>query len=133
MGTCTHTYSTDSAKSFNCFVTSSHCFCLCFFFFLFFQAPSSALPLTHIYVYCSASVRHMRLLFRVSLLYPAVNPLPSETLPFPFPDILTHMHTPTPANAHNIQQRSHTHTHTPCRPEPLFQTSYTFKHGCFRV
>ena len=43
----------------------------------------------------------------VSLLYPAVNPLPSETLPFPLLDILTHAHT------HSCIQNTHPHTHTP--------------------
>lgn len=55
----------------------------------------------------------MKRLFRVSLLYPAVNPLPSETLPFPFPDILTDRHAQTNANAQSIDNNcEHTPTHT---------------------
>lgn len=93
----------DSDKSLSSSVTSSLCFCL----FLLFLWASIICSLSHIHVYCSHAVRRTQRLFRVSLWYPAVNPLPSETLPFPFPDILT-------TYAHTMEHKTCTkdHTHT---------------------
>lgn len=112
-------------------------FCISVFLFLLFVGLHQllrSLSLSYIHVYCIAPVRRMKRLFRGSLLYPAVNPLPSETLPFPFPDTLTDMHTQTPASAQKTHNNhEHIHLHTPCRPELLIQTSYTSKHECVCV
>lgn len=97
--------------SLNSSVTSSHCFYLPLSFSSFCQPPSSALSLSCTYmciIHLQSGVWDCCL---VSLLHPAVNPLPSETLPFPFPDILTDMHTQTPANAQSMRN-SHKHTPT---------------------
>lgn len=99
--------------SLNHSVASSYCFHLSVSFSSLCWPPSSAsLSLSYIHVYCTAPVRRMKWLFRVSLLYPAVNPLPSETLPFPFPDIPTDMHTQANANAQSIHNNPGTHTYT---------------------
>lgn len=93
------------------------CFLLPFlsqYFFVFSLSPSSAsLSLSYIHAYCPTPVRRAERLFRVSLWYPAVNPLPSETLPFPVTDSPTDMHTQTPVNAQNMRNNhDHTPTHT---------------------
>lgn len=94
--------------------------------------PSSAsLSLSYIHVHCTAAVRRMKRLFRASLSYPAGNPLPSETLPFPFPDILTDMHTQTHANAQSIHNNRE-HLHTLCGPQIPFRASYTPEHEVCR-
>lgn len=122
--------------SLNCSVTSSRCI----FFSPLCPPPSSAPSRSHIHVYCSPPVRRMGRLFRVSLLYPAVNPLPSGALPsFSLPRYThwhenTHTHKKLLLTAQNMHKcswkYSHKHPHTPRRLETLVETSPTLKRGC---